>query len=64
MRQPTTPHRPQWERLIATGRLPSHLAGARLAGNPPLKAALDLLTALGIDTSTVYRLSGTAADAL
>ncbi|MEV0537798.1 SMI1/KNR4 family protein [Kitasatospora sp. NPDC050463] len=53
----------QWIALIAAGRLPAHLAAARLAGAPPLTAALDLLAALGVDTSTAYRLSGTAEDA-
>lgn len=41
------------------GRLPAHLAAARLTGAPPLAAALDLLAALGVDTSTAYCLSGT-----
>jgi len=49
----------QWTALIAAGRLPAHLAAARLAGAPPLTAALDLLAALGVDTSTAYHLSGT-----
>ncbi|WP_354644715.1 hypothetical protein [Kitasatospora camelliae] len=49
----------QWAALIAAGRLPAHLAAARLAGAPPFTAALDLLTVLGVDTSTAYRLSGT-----
>ncbi len=53
----------QWTTLAATGRLPAHLAAARLAGAPPLTAALDLLTTLGVDTSTAYRLSGTVEDA-
>ncbi|MEU0600643.1 SMI1/KNR4 family protein [Streptomyces sp. NPDC006393] len=53
----------QWTALIAAGRLPAHLAAARLAGGAPLTAALDLLAALGIDTSTAYRLSGTVEDA-
>ncbi|OIK25448.1 SMI1/KNR4 family protein [Streptomyces malaysiense] len=53
----------QWTALIATGRLPAHLAAARLAGAPPLTAALDLLAALGVDTATAYRLSGTVDDA-
>jgi len=53
----------QWAALIAAGRLPAHLAAARLAGAPPLTAALDLLAALGVDTSTAYRLSGTVEDA-
>ncbi|MFG2887100.1 SMI1/KNR4 family protein [Streptomyces sp. NPDC048297] len=53
----------QWTALIAARRLPAHLAAARLAGAPPLTAALDLLAALGVDTSTAYRLSGTAEDA-
>ncbi|MEU1536202.1 SMI1/KNR4 family protein [Streptomyces fagopyri] len=53
----------QWTALIATDRLPAHLAAARLAGAPTLTAALDLLAALGADTSTAYRLSGTAEDA-
>jgi cell wall assembly regulator SMI1 len=53
----------QWTALIASGRLPAHLAAARLAGAPPLTAALDLLGALGVDTSTAYRLSGTVEDA-
>lgn len=53
----------QWTALIAAGHLPTHLAAARLAGAPPLTAALDLLAALGIDTSTAYRLSGTVEDA-
>ncbi|WP_393073237.1 hypothetical protein [Streptomyces sp. LN704] len=48
----------QWTALIAADRLPTHLAAARLAGTPPLTAALDLLAALGADTSTAYRLSG------
>ncbi|WNM32829.1 hypothetical protein RKE30_21765 [Streptomyces sp. Li-HN-5-11] len=49
----------QWTALIAAGRLPAHLAAARLAGAPPLTAALELLAALGVDTSMAYRLSGT-----
>ncbi|MFJ9711938.1 SMI1/KNR4 family protein [Streptomyces sp. NPDC101234] len=53
----------QWTALIAAGRLPAHLAAARLAGAPPFTAALDLLAALGVDTSTAYRLSGTVEDA-
>ncbi|MBQ0986308.1 SMI1/KNR4 family protein [Streptomyces sp. F63] len=53
----------QWSALIAAGRLPAHLAAARLAGAPPLTAALDLLAALGVDTSTAHRLSGTVEDA-
>jgi hypothetical protein len=57
----------QWTTLITAGRLPAHLpahlAAARLAGAPPLTAALDLLAALGVDTSTAYRLSGTVEDA-
>ncbi len=53
----------QWTALIGVGRLPAPLAGARLAGAPPLTAALDLLAALGVDTSTAYRLSGTVEDA-
>jgi cell wall assembly regulator SMI1 len=53
----------QWTALIAAGRLPAHLAAARLAGAPALTAALDLLAALGVDTSTAYRLSGTLDDA-
>jgi cell wall assembly regulator SMI1 len=53
----------QWTALITAGRLPAHLAAARLAGAPPLTAALDLLAALGVDTSTAYRLSGTVEDA-
>ncbi|MFJ9695630.1 SMI1/KNR4 family protein [Kitasatospora sp. NPDC101183] len=52
----------QWTALIAADRLPAHLAAARTTGAPPLAAALDLLTALGVDTSTAYRLSGTVAD--
>ncbi|MFJ4185301.1 SMI1/KNR4 family protein [Kitasatospora sp. NPDC089509] len=48
----------QWAALIAADRLPAHLAAARIAGAPSLTAALDLLTALGVDTSTAYRLSG------
>ncbi|MFD9592002.1 SMI1/KNR4 family protein [Kitasatospora sp. NPDC059973] len=52
----------QWTALIAAGRLPVHLAAARLAGAPPLTAALDLLSALGVDTSSAYRLSGTVAE--
>ncbi|MFJ9520607.1 SMI1/KNR4 family protein [Kitasatospora sp. NPDC101801] len=52
----------QWVDLINADRLPAHLAAARLAGNPPLTAALDLLTALGIDTSAAYRFSGTTED--
>lgn len=51
---------PQWDTLTTTGRLPAHLAAARLAGNPPLTAALALLAALGVDTSPAYRLTGTA----
>lgn len=51
---------PQWTALIAADRVPAHLAAARLAGNPPLDAALDLLATLGVDTSTAYHLSGTA----
>ncbi|MFI0896607.1 SMI1/KNR4 family protein [Streptomyces sp. NPDC020983] len=51
---------PQWDALTATGRLPTRLAAARLAGNPPLTAALGLLSALGVDTSDAYRLTGTA----
>lgn len=53
----------QWTTLITSDRLPTHLAAARLAGAPPLTAALDLLAALGVDTSTAYRLSGTVEDA-
>ncbi|POX50926.1 SMI1/KNR4 family protein [Streptomyces sp. Ru72] len=53
----------QWTALITAGRLPAHLAAARLAGAPPLTAALDLLAALGVDTSTAYRFSGTVEDA-
>ncbi|MER6300526.1 SMI1/KNR4 family protein [Kitasatospora sp. NPDC001539] len=53
----------QWTALIAADRLPVHLAAARLAGAPPLTAALDLLAALGVDTSTAYRLSGTVEEA-
>jgi hypothetical protein len=53
----------QWTALITAGRLPAQLAAARLAGAPPLTAALDLLAALGVDTSAAYRLSGTAEDA-
>ncbi|MEU4116492.1 SMI1/KNR4 family protein [Kitasatospora sp. NPDC028055] len=53
----------QWAALSAAGRLPAHLAAARLAGAPPLTAALDLLAALGVDTSTAYRLSGTIEEA-
>ncbi|MEV7603176.1 SMI1/KNR4 family protein [Kitasatospora sp. NPDC089797] len=53
----------QWTPLIAAGRLPARLAAARTAGAPPLAAALDLLAALGVDTSTAYRLSGTVGDA-
>ncbi|MER7837770.1 SMI1/KNR4 family protein [Streptomyces sp. NPDC096040] len=53
----------QWTALIAADLLPAHLAAARLAGAPPLTAALDLLAALGVDTSTAYRLSGTVEDA-
>ncbi|MEU9132314.1 SMI1/KNR4 family protein [Kitasatospora sp. NPDC048540] len=54
----------QWTALIAAGRLPTHLAAARLAGAPPLTAALDLLAALGVDTSTAHRLSGTLEEAV
>ncbi|MEW1911298.1 SMI1/KNR4 family protein [Kitasatospora sp. NPDC085895] len=50
----------QWNALIAAGRLPARLAAARIAGAPSFTAALDLLAALGIDTSTAYRLSGIA----
>ncbi|WP_236654807.1 SMI1/KNR4 family protein [Streptacidiphilus anmyonensis] len=50
---------PQWTALVAADRLPAQLAAARLAGAPPLTAALDLLAALGVDTATAYRLSGT-----
>ncbi|MFF3002119.1 SMI1/KNR4 family protein [Kitasatospora sp. NPDC057940] len=53
----------QWTALIATGRLPTHLAAARMAGAPPLTAVLDLLAALGVDTSNAHRLSGTIEDA-
>ncbi|MFJ5273791.1 SMI1/KNR4 family protein [Streptomyces sp. NPDC088358] len=53
----------QWTALIAADRLPTHLAAARLAGAPPLTAALDLLAALGVDISTAYRLSGRVEDA-
>ncbi|MCC9311076.1 hypothetical protein LN042_29100 [Kitasatospora sp. RB6PN24] len=49
----------QWTTLTTTNRLPTHLAAGRLAGASPLTTALDLLAALGIDTSTAYRLSGT-----
>jgi hypothetical protein len=53
----------QWTALIAAGRLPAHLAAARLAGAPPLTDALDLLAALGVDTFTAYRLTGTVENA-
>ncbi|MEU5076006.1 SMI1/KNR4 family protein [Streptomyces asoensis] len=53
----------QWTALIAAGRLPAHLAAARVAGAPPLTAALDLLAGLGVDTSAAYHLSGTVDDA-
>lgn len=53
----------QWTALSAADRLPAHLAAARLAGDPTFTAALDLLSALGVDTSTAYRLSGTTEDA-
>lgn len=53
----------QWTALIAAGRLPAHLAAARLAGAPSLTDALDLLAALGVDTSTAHHLSGTVEDA-
>ncbi|MFI9163058.1 SMI1/KNR4 family protein [Kitasatospora aureofaciens] len=52
----------QWTALIAASRLPAHLAAARMAGAAPLTAALDLLAALGVDTSTAYHLSGTVAE--
>ncbi|WP_052397257.1 SMI1/KNR4 family protein [Streptomyces sp. NRRL F-5123] len=55
---------PQWDALTTTGRLPAHLAGARLAGKPPLTAALALLAALGVDTSTAYHLTGTVQNAI
>ncbi|WP_404870993.1 SMI1/KNR4 family protein (plasmid) [Kitasatospora griseola] len=53
----------QWNALTVAGRLPTRLAAARLAGAPSFTAALDLLAALGTDTSTAYRLSGTAEGA-
>ncbi|MFI1094871.1 SMI1/KNR4 family protein [Streptomyces sp. NPDC020917] len=53
----------QWKALIAAGRLPVRLAAARLAGAPSLTDALELLAALGVDTSTAYHLSGTVEDA-
>ncbi|MFD7639779.1 SMI1/KNR4 family protein [Kitasatospora sp. NPDC059795] len=53
----------QWAALSAAGRLPADLAAARLAGAPSLTTALDLLAALGVDTSTAYRLSDTVVDA-
>ena len=52
----------QWAALTAAGRLPTDLAAARLAGSPPLSAALDLLAALGTDISTTYHLSGTVEE--
>ncbi|MEV7930950.1 MULTISPECIES: hypothetical protein [unclassified Kitasatospora] len=53
----------QWTALIAADRLPTHLAAARLAGAPPLTVVLDLLAALGVDTSTAHRLSDTVEEA-
>ncbi|GAA2785285.1 hypothetical protein GCM10010441_07800 [Kitasatospora paracochleata] len=53
----------QWQTLTAADRLPAQLAAGRLAGTEPLSAALDLLAALGVDTSTAYRLSGTTEGA-
>ncbi|MFC8720471.1 SMI1/KNR4 family protein [Kitasatospora sp. NPDC057198] len=49
---------PQWGALAAAGRLPAGLAAARLAGGASLAEALDLLAALGTDTSAAVRLSG------
>ncbi|MFE1317880.1 SMI1/KNR4 family protein [Kitasatospora phosalacinea] len=49
---------PQWDALAAAGRLPTNLAAARLAGDASLSGALDLLAALGTDTSAAVRLSG------
>ncbi|MFF4345023.1 SMI1/KNR4 family protein [Kitasatospora sp. NPDC001540] len=53
----------QWEALTAAGRLPARLAAARFAGAPSFTAALGLLAALGTDTSTAYRFSGTVEGA-
>ncbi|MGW4645435.1 SMI1/KNR4 family protein [Kitasatospora sp. NPDC004289] len=49
----------QWAALTTAGRLPAHLAAARLAGAPTLAAAIELLASLGGTASTAYRLQGT-----